>query len=180
MLKNILTSSLCILGTLSVAQAAKLNSAEYCINQGGKVETMVAEYGSGDDVQYGFNKKFCTFEIDGGFIAVGLETFSSKKSNIAATYITQLKPLKKYSPLWDGKYSNPSLNVCKNLGGAEIAFNAVSGGFTNNLGQSDICVFGDGSMVSAWSLIYMANGRDGYNKVKESIRSEPLNINMPR
>ena len=75
--------------------------------------------------------------------------------------------------MWKGSYANPAWNVCKNLGGAESGF-AVPSSYTDDLGQSDICVFGDGSMVSAWSLIYMANHREGYDAVKAEVRAEPL------
>lgn len=158
-----------------VTQASP-EDVEYCIAKNGTVETMIAEFQTRGGTKLGFSKKFCTFELDGGFIAVGLSTFSSKEPNIAATFIKMLPRIESGSPLWQGKYANPALNVCKNLGGSNIGFNVMAGGFKNKLGQSDICVFGDGSMISSWSLVYIANGRNEYNKVKEAIRSEPLNI----
>ena len=59
-------------------------------------------------------QKFCTVDNDGGFIAVGLETFSSKEPNIAASFIKILPKVESDSPLWKGKYGNPEMNVCKN------------------------------------------------------------------
>jgi hypothetical protein len=44
--------------------------------------------------------------------------------------------------------------------------------------MSYICVFGDKSTVSAWSLIYAAE--NARLKVKNAIRSEPLNIDIPK
>ena len=44
--------------------------------------------------------------------------------------------------------------------------------------MSDICVFGDNSTVSAWSLIYIAKGRPGYDKVGKTVRSSPLEIDI--
>ncbi len=54
------------------------------------------------------------------------------------------------------------------------------GGYTNQLGETDICVFGDGSMVSAWSLIYMANNQPDYVKVKNAVRAASLDILIPK
>ncbi|CAH0536109.1 DUF333 domain-containing protein [Vibrio marisflavi] len=145
----------------------------YCIDHDGKVESMVAKFGS--DLN-GFEKEFCTFEKGDGFIAVGLDTYASEKPSIAATYIQRLNPIPDGSSLREGPETNPSMNVCTNLGGSSITFNVVSGGFTNNLGASDICTFGDGSMVSAWSLMYMADGRQDYDQVKDTVRSEPISF----
>ncbi len=127
---------------------------------------------------YGNQKIFCTFQIDQGFIAIGLASFASKTPNIAATLIKKLPPIPPDSPLFNGSYSNPALNFCKNLGGSNIAFFA-NGGFANELGETDICVFGDGSMVSGWSLIYIANNRPGYDIVREKTRAESLDIDIP-
>lgn len=157
----------------TMAEVNNSSEAAYCIDHGGKVETMVAKYGN--DVN-GFEKQFCTFAKDNGFIAVGLDAYASEKPNMAATYIQKLGAIDDSSALWDGNYTNPSMNVCHNLGGSSITYNVVSGGFTNNLGASDICTFGDGSMVSAWSLIYMENGRTDYDQVKSTVRSEPIDI----
>lgn len=167
-----------ILATLlySTTGQASIDDAEYCIAKNGTVETMVAEFQTSGGTQHGFAKRFCTFNYDNGFIAVGLKTFSSKDPNIAASFIKTLPKIEPGSPLLSGKYHNPSMNVCKNLGGSNIGFNMTSGGFANKLGQSDICVFGDGSMVSGWSLIYIANGRNDYYKVRDAIRSEPLKL----
>lgn len=160
----------------STTTQAAVDDADYCIAKSGTVETMVAEFQTSSGTQHGFEKRFCTFNLDNGFIAVGLKTFSSKDPNIAASFIKTLPRIEPGSPLLSGKYSNPSMNVCKNLGGSNIGFNMLSGGFKNKLGQSDICVFGDGSMVSGWSLIYIANGRNDYYKVRDAIRSEPLKL----
>ena len=162
-----------LLAGITTASAYGVNNEAYCIENSGTVEKMVAKYGG--DVN-GFSKKFCTFSKDNGFVAVGLKSFAAKTPNIAATFITLLPEISDSSELWLGEYRNPSMNVCKNLGGATISYNVVSGGFTNDLGVSDICVFGDGSMVSAWSLIYMANSRAHYDEVKNAVRSEPIEI----
>ncbi len=153
--------------------------ADYCLESGGQVEEMPAQFDGPTGQINGSSKHFCTFKIDNGFIAVGLESFASVKPNIAATLIRKLPPISFDSPLFKGKYNNPSLNFCKNIGGSSMPFTVISGGFANELGQSDICVFGDASMVSAWSLIYIANGRTGYELVREKIKAEPLHFKLP-
>ncbi|WP_367606130.1 hypothetical protein [Legionella sp. W05-934-2] len=149
---------------------------KHCTDNNGTVEVMPAEFQTGGGTAYGFNQHFCTFDINGGFAVIGLETFASDKSNIAASFTATLPTIDKNSSLWKGPYANPSANVCKNLGGSSIGFNVASGGFSNRLGQCDVCVFGDGSMVSSWTLIYIANGREGYDKIRGAIQSTPLRL----
>ncbi|WP_298772288.1 hypothetical protein [uncultured Shewanella sp.] len=163
--------------TSFTSYAGGIKQEAYCIDNGGTVEKMIAKYGS--DLN-GLSRTFCTFTKDNGFVAVGLSAFASKTPNIAATLMKQLPPLADDSLLWQGDFFNPSMNVCKNLGGATMSENVVSGGFTNANGANDICVFGDTSMVSAWSLIYMANGRNQYDEVKHAVRSDPIdNLYIP-
>lgn len=176
---TILCFSATLFFTLSNAYAVPASHEQYCVDNGGKVENLVAEFGTRSGMIPGFKKPFCTFSKDNGYLVIGLETYASQTPNLAATFIKQLPKLEDSSNLWKGEYVNPSLNVCKNLGGTSIVFQVMSGGFLSTLGQTDICVFGDGSMVSAWSLIYMANGRPGYDEVKRNIHSTALNINMP-
>lgn len=160
---------------LDIAQANPFREhSDYCIQSGGAVEKMSAKLGfhSGQAIE-GYSKYFCNFRLKDGFVVIGLETFSSKKPSLAATYIKKLDAIKKDSTLLQGNYDNPSLNFCKNIGGAAIAF-LLQGGFTNELGQTDICVFGDGSMVSSWSLIYMANHEEGYEWIKQNVKAQAL------
>ncbi len=161
------------------AYADKMDDyAAYCSASGGVVEEMSAEISTGSGLVNGQSKMFCNFNLETAFISIGLETFSAEEPSIAATFIKKIDELTNDSPLWKGQYSNPSSNVCKNLGGASIGF-VANGGFANHLGQSDICVFGDGSMVSGWSLIYMANHRQGYDDIKNKVKALPLNIAIP-
>lgn len=156
------------------------NNLSYCQKNGGQVESMSVNYDTHAGMVKGWKKQFCTFDVDnGGFIAIGLETFASTKPNLAATFIKIMPKFPQNSALLKGPYNNPSLNLCLHLGGASVSFNILDGGFRNHLGQNDICVFGDGSMVSGWSLIYMANGRKGYDAVKRAVKSKPLDINLP-
>lgn len=152
---------------------------EYCAAAGGIVEEMSAEYSTASGKVLGNTKRFCTFNIENGFVVVALSTFASDKPTIAATLIKKLPEIPSDSPLLKGQFNNPSLNFCKNIGGSSIAFFTSSGGYTDEKGQSDVCTFGDGSMVSGWSLIYIANHRSGYELVREKTRAEPLAIKIP-
>ncbi|MDF1646181.1 MAG: hypothetical protein P1U61_04245 [Legionellaceae bacterium] len=155
------------------ADASNHELSAYCIQSGGHVERMQAEFSTSHGIVHGLTKLFCEFNMDHGTQSIGLETFSSTAPSIAASYAKTLAPLYEDSPLWLGHASNPSLNVCQNLGGTSIG-TLSSGGFKSALGQSDICVFGDTSMISTWTLIYMTNHRNGYDVIKNLIRSKPL------
>ncbi|MDP3562151.1 MAG: hypothetical protein Q8R83_08250 [Legionellaceae bacterium] len=150
----------------------------YCSQSGGTVEKMAVEYNTSSGFVTGNSRQFCLFTADNGLIVIGLESFAANTPSIAATYMKKLPEIADDSGLFKGVYSNPSFNVCKNLGGAMVGF-VLGGDFTDSHGQSDICVFGDGSMVSAWSLIYMANHRQGYDEIKNKVKAIPLDINMP-
>lgn len=161
-------------GVLSLAYASPAEElSSYCSQFGGEVVTMQAEFSTKHGIVKGLKKNFCQFHVDNGTQVIGLETFSSSKSNIAATYAKTLRPIGQDSDLWVGKSTNPSHNVCRNLGGSAIGFFS-HGGFADTLGQSDVCVFGDTSMISAWTLIYMANHRASYDEIKRLIKSVPL------
>ncbi len=179
-MKLIQKSMLSIGLVMSLASYAQAQSdeADYCQQAGGEVEIMPAQFSTSSGLITGNSRHFCRFNIDNGLLIIGLETFASKQPSIAATLIKRLGDIADDAALWKGNATNPSYNVCKNLGGAAIGF-VTSGSFVDTQGQSDICVFGDGSMVSAWSLIYMANHRTGYDEIKEKVRAEPLNIAIP-
>jgi putative hemolysin len=156
----------------SIGTTADLNL--YCIAKGGSVEMMDVQFDTRAGRVHGLQHAFCSFQVaaSSGYVAIGLQTFAGSKANLAATYAIKLLPIEDASPLWHGSYDNPSLNVCKNLGGATLV-----GSFTNTSGaEADICVFSDGSMISAWSLIYMANGRAGYDIIKNAFRPEALDM----
>lgn len=151
---------------------------DYCVQKGGVVEEMAVEIQDASGWTLGHSKLFCNFHVNHGFLAIGLETFASDKPSIAATLAKRLDNIKMTSSLWNGSYKNPSHNVCINLGGSTLGY-YTSGGFANELGQTDVCVFGDASMISGWSLIYMANHREGYDAIQHAIKAEPLSIPLP-
>ena len=147
-----------------------------CEKIGGKIENMQMNFSTSLGRLKGFNKKFCSFEINNGYATLGLQSMNSKNTNIAASYVLNLPPIDENSPLWNGADNNPSHNVCKNLGGS-YAQMVSNGAFSSALGENDICVFGDGSMISAWTLIYIANDRQGYQLIKDNIPSKALPLN---
>lgn len=159
--------------------------AEYCVAKGGTVTPMTVWFDTQRGQVEGFTNLFCMFERDHGQIAIGLTAFASEHPNIAATYMKSLPEIKMGSDDMPNKgkssgdtsglrLANPSYAVCKNLGGTAINYKFHGNFRPKEGGDSDICVFGDGSMVSTWSLIYMTNHRNGYDEVKGYVKSEPL------
>jgi hypothetical protein len=61
-------------------------------------------------------------------------------------------------------------------GGAEAAFVSLNLRFTEALGLSEVCVFGDGSMASAWSIAYLSTSTpaDGWRAIRDQISSEQV------
>lgn len=168
------------LGWSQIGAAASASDAlaEYCLAKGGTLTPMTAWFETEKGSVEGFTEQFCTFERDRGHIVIGLSAFAAEQPNIAATYMKNLPEITEKSTLMAGGAGNPSYNVCKNLGGTAIGFKFPGTFKPKDGGDSDVCVFGDGSMVSAWSLIYMANHRAGYDEIKGYVKSEPLAIPM--
>lgn len=168
---------------ICMADTESMNN--YCVTKGGTITPMTAWFETNKGPVAGLTEQFCTFERDNGYIVIGLTAFASEQPNIAATYMKTLPEFKDNSDLMRDKsksaskstglgLANPSYAVCRNLGGTAISFKFHGNFRPKQGGDTDICVFGDGSMVSAWSLIYMANHRPGYDEVKGYAKSEPL------
>lgn len=153
------------------------NNKNYCEATGGKIVTLQAQFDTHSGYINGLSKEFCQYISKKNIAVVGLETLS-KTSNIAATLTQNLK-IDDNKPLPTKPYNNPSLNVCQLLHGTQIAYLVVDGGFADNNGQYDICVFGDGSSISAWTLIYAAAGIRKDIKSLIQSRSKPLEIDIP-
>ncbi|HBB53514.1 MAG TPA: hypothetical protein DCZ80_06400 [Legionellales bacterium] len=144
-----------------------------CQDIGGQVQKMEMIYNTPQGLIKGFSRPFCTFVLDHGFAVIGLESMNSKKANIAASMVLSLSALDEQSKLWEGSDTNPAHNVCRNLGGTYAQL-VTNGSFQSQEGANDICVFGDGSMISGWTLIYIANQREGYDLIKNNIPSQAL------
>ena len=158
--------------------------AEYCVSKSGTLTPMTAWFDTNQGAIEGLTERFCTFERDNGYLVIGLSAFASDHANIAATYMKSLPEIKEGSKLLEehkarsGAFGlpNPSSAVCQKLGGTTINYR-FQGNFKPEIGgASDVCTFGDGSMVSAWTLIYMANHRAGYDEVKNNVKSQPLSM----
>ena len=146
---------------------------DYCASTGGVVVNMQAQFDTHNGYVSGVSRDFCKYKNHGNIAYVGLDTLSTAPT-LAATYTEKL--IVDPNNLPTSPYANPSLNVCQILHGSEISFSS-NGGFSDKLGEADICVFGDGSAISAWTMIYVAEGTRP--DVKSVIRSTPLNIDIP-
>ncbi len=170
-------SGLSLFSMLGMVHARQSDSASWCTSHNGRVETMVVQYELGGGIVNGLKKKFCNFkEKDGSTAFVGLEAYGSKRPSLAATMLLRLTMDKK-KPLPTKPFGDPATNVCKKLGGSNVSYYVVEGGFTDHAGTAGICTFGDGSMIDAWSLIYTAIGFNA--NIKKTIRSKPLQIKIP-
>ena len=148
---------------------------DYCASSGGTVVTLVPQFETQSGMTRGVPKQFCQYSTDGNIEFLGLDTLASNAPSLASTFAKSLV-IDTTKPLPTKPYSNPSLNVCSRLKGTSISFN-VNGGFADASGQTDICVFGDGSAISAWTLIYLADG--ALPDLKALIKAEPMAIIIP-
>jgi len=147
----------------------------YCVENGGEVEAMTAQYNTHIGWVDGLKKKFCRFKTPtNNLVFFGLEALASKDGNLAATYIKKVNL--DTGKLLPGPYGTINMNLCHQLRGSMIPF-VTDGGYGDEIGQADLCFFGDGSSVSAWSLVYMSLGLFG--NLKDLIRSDPLLIDLP-
>ena len=147
----------------------------YCIQHKGVVVNTTAEYDTYSGFVDGYSKQFCRIEQKGNLGYIGLDTLGSKKPSLAATYAKTivLDPTK----LIKGPFETNSLNLCYALGGSCIVYFLADGGFTDEYGQIDICMFGDGSTVAGWTLAYM--GYKERKDIKNAIIAAPLSIPIP-
>jgi hypothetical protein len=126
----------------------------------------------------GLQNKFCIFTSTENTGMVDLQTLTSKRPSIAATYIVNgldMAELMKVVP--EGYSGNPATLFCQALAGSSIT-RYTDGGFATKLGQDEVCVFGDGSKVSMWSLVYLSDDPD-YLSIRKAVRSEPLQVDLP-
>jgi hypothetical protein len=133
---------------------------------------MISSQGS-SYAQYGIVRKVCQVNVTGNMVEFGVEAANPKLPTIAAT---MLKTARAVDPSKVKASGNPSLVYCQAYGGAEAAFVSQNLRFTEVQGQSDQCVFGDGSMASAWSIAYLAMSTpgDGWRAIRDQISSEQV------
>ena len=161
-------------------RAKEVKYIQYCQTKNGEVQNLQAQFLGSPS---GLSKKYCKFTSDSGrAMIIGLETFSSEKSNIAASFVGILaRSVDFTSPLLDGFSWNPASNFCRNLGGSGIGTYSP-GGFTDEFGgQMDVCTFADGSSIGKYALLYtsLTDAGDLEDKIIENVNSTPLNISVP-
>jgi hypothetical protein len=140
----------------------------WCKDSTGQVITSFAQFNSNIN---GLEALFCFINNGVNTAMIDLQTLTSTRPSIAATYLLRgidIKNIPK-KDIWQ---------VCQSLKGTSIGFYA-SGGWTNSLGQDEICVFPDGSKISTWALYYISNGNPEYLGIRSRIRSPPLPIKLP-
>ncbi len=172
-LLGLVSSSFAVVG--DIQQAVEQDSRVYCQSTGGTVIRMVAQFDTHSGFVNGVTKEFCKYKNHGNLAFVGLDTLSTAPT-LAATYTMKLV-IDKTKPLPVRPYANPAMNVCSDLHGTEVAFSVLDGGFADKTGQADICVFGDGSSISGWTMVYAADG--SRQDIKQFIRSSALDIDIP-
>lgn len=148
----------------------------YCTYSGGKVINMTAAFDTNGGYVAGNSKKFCRIESkDHNLGYIGLDTLGSRTPSLAATYAkTMTISQDKYVT---GQFSTENLNLCYALGGANIVYFLTDGGFADEFGLCDICIFGDNSAVAAWTLLYMMMGLR--TDIKTNIVADNLQIPLP-
>lgn len=123
---------------------------------------------------------FCIFETEQRIGMIDLATLGSTHPSIAATYLLygiDLEAMGDPPP----DVVNPGTWVCENLAGTSIT-RVTSGGFVNDFGQDEICVFGDGSKISIWVLVYVSLDEPdapNYLWMRYAVKSLPLELQLP-
>jgi putative hemolysin len=150
-----------------------LKGANHCkLRYGGsQVDLRMVENGGTALAQYGLVRTACQVKVNGTLVTFGVEAADPSVPTIAATMM-------KTAPAIDAAKvhttANPAMVYCAAYGGAEAGFVAVGLSFEQKLGQTDMCVFGDGSMASAWSLAYLGwaaegDASDGFQAIRDKV-----------
>ncbi len=127
---------------------------------------------------HGLDNKFCLFNNGENYGAVDLQTLGSRNPSIAATYIIKGLDLVALG-LPPKDTPNPGTWYCGKLKGTSIT-QVANGGFTTTKegDVAEICVFGDGSKVGIWELIYISQD-SSYLSIRKAVKSEPLALSLP-
>lgn len=176
-LRKILISAAISVALSSTSYADNLTdtNAKYCTDNGGTLETLTAVFGDSPRSPEGVKTQFCKIvsKDDGNTVYVNLKALS-KHSNIVTSIANSIQINDPVSPTTVTGY------MCGDLHGANIDMYASQGGFTNDIGYAGICVFGDGSAISIWTLYYIGVGKDQDIKNLLSSRSRPLDFDIPK
>ena len=162
----------------SALSAISTNPAynDHCKLNGGQIIEMTAQFDTSAGFINGNKRQFCRIQNQAGNLGyIGLDTFAAKEPSLAATYAKSI--VVEQSKVISGPFGTNNLNLCYALGGGNIIYFLMDGGFTDNYDQVDICVFGDESTVAGWTLFYMGIG--DRTDIKTNIVAEPLLIPLP-
>jgi hypothetical protein len=139
---------------------------------GGKLVPMqMVDNGGTSWAQYGLVRTVCQVNVNGTLVAFGVEAADPSVPTIAATMMKTAPAIDSAKVNTTG---NPAMVYCAAYGGAEAGFVALGLSFEQKLGQTDMCVFGDGSMASAWSLAYLGwategDENDGFQAIRNKV-----------
>lgn len=179
-----------VVGAVGAAHASGESRCRAARDRSAGVRTAVitaqAEFDTGVGRAVGLSNKFCEFRKPQQFDTIelfqigliDLQTLTSKNPSIAATYLSRgldLDELMKVVP--EGFEGNPATLYCQALAGSSITQYA-NGGFATREGLDEICVFGDGSKISTWVLVYVSDEPD-YLSMRKAVQSEPLALDLP-
>jgi putative hemolysin len=145
----------------SYAAPAPSKAADYCVTQGGVVQTRIPEYGTnGDDpLVLSGQADFCRFTSakDGSQINLLLSTLYTEKPTLAAlAYYAKVQ-------LGGDCSGNPASCYCTQLGGSDLfgGIDAAGGGWVLKTDPEDVletCIFPDLSTIDSWGLAYHSAG----------------------
>jgi putative hemolysin len=141
------------------SQAESSAASDYCVANGGEVETRAPYFNTNDDprnwLRLTGSRKFCQFTLksDGSRIHILLSTLYSETPSLAAlAYYAKV-------PLQDGCNGNPASCYCSQLGGTDLfgGINLNGGGWVlkGSIDESlEACIFPDMSSIDSWGLAY--------------------------
>jgi hypothetical protein len=181
-LKSIIIAAL-LISVSGVASAAGEAACRLSRDRAAGVKTSVvnavAQFDTASGWVDGLSNKFCKFQnAENNLGLIDLQTLSSKKPSIAATYLLSGLDMVELEKVIPEKFEgNPGTLFCQALAGSSIT-RYTSGGFATKEGQDEVCVFGDGSKISIWVLVYTSDDPD-YLSMRKAVRSQPLAINLP-
>jgi hypothetical protein len=156
-----------------------VNQISNCKKGGGKIINSPAVFDTAAGHIKGISYKMCYIEKIDPFnkkphsAMIGLEVMG-KVQSIAATYLLKGINFKNFPQVTS---NNPAHDTCKFIGGSVISTYAF-GGFENEQGEDSVCVFGDGSKLSTWALIYISQN-PLYLGIRSSLGAKPLDIDAP-
>jgi hypothetical protein len=133
--------------------AAPLNATANCERVfKGEVRRLQVANSAVTPPQLGLVADFCRVMVGQTIALIGLESVDPRVPTIAATWLKTAKPINTTKVPYDGA-TNPAFKFCTGFGGVQ-AGRVGRLSFADADGESDMCVFGDGSRASAWTIAY--------------------------